>query len=142
MKRLFLDDERVPIDCATYMYTRGVDCRIYHEEWIAVKNYKQFVAWITENGLPDVISFDHDLADVRYNPATAQTIVVHHEKTGMDCAKWLVDYCLDNKLELPNFMVHSANPAGTDNINGLLKNFKEKGSYTSTYWSEEPDENS
>ena len=128
MKRLFLDDERIPIKCAEYMYTRGVDCRIYHEEWVIVKNYKDFVKWITENGLPDVISFDHDLADVRYNPATAQTIVVHHEKTGMDCAKWLVEYCLDNKKELPNFMVHSANPAGYDNIKGLLENFKEKGS--------------
>ena len=131
--KLFLDDERIPVDCAKYMSYRGVDCRIYHEEWQIVRNYKEFVAWITNHGLPEIISFDHDLADVRYNPATAQTIVVHHEKTGMDCAKWLVDYCLDNEKKLPSFIVHSANPAGYDNIKGLLENFKAKGNEISEH---------
>lgn len=132
MKRLFLDDERIPIDCAHYMYRRGVDCRIYHEEWIIVRSYKQFTNWITENGLPDIISFDHDLADVFQ---LKETLDIHEwfdaegnrEYTGMNCAQWLVNYCLDNKKELPSFIVHSANPCGTENINGLLKNFKEKG---------------
>ena len=41
----------------------------------------------------------------------------------MDCAKWLVDFCMDNKVELPKFYVHSANPVGADNIRGLLNNF-------------------
>jgi hypothetical protein len=47
------------------------------------------------------------------------------EKTGMDCAKWLVDYCMDNKKELPDFVVHSMNPAGAENIKQLLTQFKE-----------------
>ena len=47
------------------------------------------------------------------------------EKTGMDCAKWLVDYCMDNKKELPDFVVHSMNPAGGENIKSLLDQFKE-----------------
>lgn len=42
----------------------------------------------------------------------------------MDCAKWLVDYCIDNKERLPKIFVHSANPVGADNILGLLNNFK------------------
>jgi hypothetical protein len=50
-------------------------------------------------------------------------MVIWHEKTGMDCAKWLVDYCLDNKLTLPLYNIQSANPSGKDNIDGLLKNF-------------------
>ncbi len=145
-KKLFLDDYRVPKDCASYMYQRGQNVLIYHEDWEIVRSYKQFCDWITKNGLPDIISFDHDLADVH---ELKESLVIdewfdlteNREYTGMDCAKWLVNYCLDNKLELPNFIVHSANPAGCDNINGLLKNFKEKGSYTSTYWTEEPDEN-
>lgn len=127
-KRLFLDDERVPIDCAKYMYTRGVDCRIYHEEWIIVRSYKQFTDYITINGLPDVISFDHDLADVFQSK---ETLDIHEwfdakgnrEYTGMNCAQWLVNYCLDNGKILPRFIVHSMNPVGRENIEGLLNNF-------------------
>ena len=61
---LFLDDYRMPIDCASYMYRKNVDCRIYHKEWNIVRSYWQFTKWIEQNGLPDFISFDHDLADV------------------------------------------------------------------------------
>ena len=46
------------------------------------------------------------------------------EKTGYDCAKWLVDYCMDNGLKLPEFEVHSMNPAGGENIRMYLENFK------------------
>lgn len=45
------------------------------------------------------------------------------EKTGYDCAKWLVEYCLDNNLKLPKWNIQSANPVGKDNINGLLLSF-------------------
>tara|TARA_R110000796_G_scaffold58413_5_gene134920 strand:+ start:24401 stop:24838 length:438 start_codon:yes stop_codon:yes gene_type:complete len=100
-----------------------------------VKNYDGFCEWITNNGIPiniDLlkISFDHDLADEHYAPenryddyntwANEQNF---QEKTGMDCAKWLVDYCLDNNKLLPTWMVHSANPSGAENITKLLLNF-------------------
>lgn len=45
------------------------------------------------------------------------------EKTGYDCAKWLVDFCLDRKIQLPSYNIQSANPCGRENINGLLKNY-------------------
>jgi hypothetical protein len=79
-----------------------------------VKNYDEFVGWITENGLPDGIAFDHDLADKGKNL---------EEKTGMDCAKWLVDYCIDKGVKLPIFGSQSANPPGRQNILSLLNNF-------------------
>ena len=44
MKKLYLDDLRVTPE--------GFD-RVY--------NYADFVEYITQNGLPDFISFDHDL---------------------------------------------------------------------------------
>jgi len=50
--------------------------------------------------------------------------IIEEEKTGMDCAKWLVDYCLDNDEKLPLFSSQSANPPGRDNILSLLTNFK------------------
>lgn len=146
MKRLFLDDTRMPVDCAQYMWARNVHVGVYREDWVIVRTYKQFCNWINENGLPDIISFDHDLGDdflLKETTPIEEWYDLENERdyTGMDCAKWLVNYCLDNKKELPNFIVHSMNPAGTDNINGLLKNFKEKGSYISTYWTEEPNKN-
>ena len=85
--------------------------------------------------MPDTISFDHDLADEHYTPEYFWDNYeeskkfqewrgqYYQEKTGMDCAKWLVDYCMDNKKKLPEIFVHSANPVGADNIKGLLDNF-------------------
>ena len=86
-------------------------------EVIWVKKYHQFVSWIQENGLPDGICFDHDLSDIHINKST------YKEKTGYDAAKFLVEYCLDNKLKIPKWNIQSANPVGKDNINGLLMSF-------------------
>jgi hypothetical protein len=44
-------------------------------------------------------------------------------KTGLDCAKFLVEYCLDNQIHKINFQVHSQNPVGKENIESLLNNF-------------------
>lgn len=94
MTRLFLDDLR-PIP----------------EGYIGIRSYKEFVTYITDKGLPDFISFDHDLG---------------LEESGYDCAKWLVNYCLDYGSRLPQFHVHSQNPVGKINILSLLNNFKNK----------------
>jgi hypothetical protein len=45
------------------------------------------------------------------------------EKTGYDCAKWLVNFCMDNNLKLPEYYVHSMNPVGRRNILGYLDNY-------------------
>jgi len=115
-KYLFLDDLRNPADCLSYMSNRkSVDINIYHKKWHIVRTYSEFVTWIETHGLPDLISFDHDLADFTEEG---------QEYTGMDCAKWLVDYCIDNKVQCPEFYVHSANPQGADNIGSLLENYQ------------------
>lgn len=54
---LFLDDIRNPSDCIHYMYTP-----IYTSvDWVIVRNYNEFVKTIEEKGLPEIVSFDHDL---------------------------------------------------------------------------------
>lgn len=54
---LFLDDFRMPSDAFNYkpnpMYN--------NESWVIVRNYDQFIECITKNGIPEIISFDHDL---------------------------------------------------------------------------------
>lgn len=81
-------------------------------EVIWVKTQSEFESYITENGLPDFISFDNDLG------------IGCGE--GYDCAKFLVNYCLDNELELPGWFVHSANPVAKENIETLLYNFEDR----------------
>jgi len=100
-------------------------------ETVWVKNYYDFVDWIKENGLPHTIAFDHDLGeDVAkslvesgMNKKKAR-MIKRESKSGFDAAKWLVDYCIDNDFDLPNWTVQSANPVGKDNINGILNNYR------------------
>jgi hypothetical protein len=134
MKKLFLDDFRWPSDCAKYMYTKlGPENVIYTDpNWNVVRNYREFVKWITDNGLPDLISFDHDLADGHYHQNMQEGVLNYsaadfdddNNKTGFHCAKYLVEACMDQGLKLPQFIVHSMNPVGTQNIESLLNNYK------------------
>ena len=63
-KWLFLDDFRDPADA--FNYTK--ESMFLKEQWDIVRNYEEFVNYITNNGVPYFISFDHDLADSHYKP--------------------------------------------------------------------------
>jgi hypothetical protein len=125
MKRLFLDDWRIPIDCAQYMWQRKVDCTIFHENWDIVRSFGQFKNWIIKNGIPNIVSFDYDLADVEelkeeLNIEEWFNLNENKVYTGLDCAKFLLNYCNDNKLNFPDYIIHSVNPDGTEEIKKLL----------------------
>ena len=110
MTILWLDDMRNPFEDS---WIHDYAPQFLEETIVWVKNYDSFVGWIKNNGLPHTIAFDHDLGE----DIARETI------SGYDCAKWLVEYCIDNDLNLPNWIVQSANPVGKDNINGLLNNY-------------------
>jgi hypothetical protein len=130
MRKLFLDDIRQVRDACYYV----INPKIYWEEedWDIVRNYDEFIDYIQKNEMPALISFDHDLADFHYDykPEDYENLSEEEmiskfgsmEKTGLDCAKWLVDFCLDNNKKLPEFTVHSANPTGKINIESYLNN--------------------
>jgi hypothetical protein len=130
--RIYLDDIRTPIE----------------KHWIVVRNYDQFVTQVRLNGLENIetISFDHDLGETAmeeyYNNVSPNYKLNYEnilEKTGMDCAKWLVDHYYDNYyineelfsraskkimgITFPQIYVHSANPIGSANIMGYINNF-------------------
>jgi len=108
MKRLlWLDDMRDPTDARMDWLAYSPIGREVEVVWL--KDYYQFRNWILQHGLPDGICFDHDLGE--------------DTPTGYDCAKWLVDYCLDHKLSPPLWSSQSVNPVGKANINRLLRNF-------------------
>ena len=98
---------------------------------IWVLNYEEFIEWIRKNGLPQKICFDHDLGEDVAIKLVSKGInkkkareVKKLAKSGYDCAKWLVDYCIDYDLQIPDWNIQSANPVGKENINGLLINAK------------------
>ncbi len=98
---------------------------------IWVLNYEEFIEWIRKNGLPQKICFDHDLGEDVAIKLVSKGVnkkkareVKKLAKSGYDCAKWLVDYCIDHDLQIPDWDIQSANPVGKENINGLLINAK------------------
>jgi hypothetical protein len=131
--RIYLDDVRTPVDKDT---------------WIVVRNYDEFIEKVIEVGLENIktISLDHDLGDTAmqeyYNnvsPHYKLDYVNIKEKTGLDCAKWLIEHYYDNYhideellsrnskrkigIIFPAVYTHSANPIGSANIMGYVNNF-------------------
>lgn len=98
MIKIFLDDIRVPAD----------------ESWVIIKTYREFIGLIITQDFNSIseISLDHDLG-----------LEEETEKTGYDAAKWLVQYSMDNFIDLPLIKVHSANPVGSKNIISLINNY-------------------
>lgn len=119
---LWLDDIRNPQE-GTWLADFSPLATPFETIW--VKSYGEFTQWITENGLPDAICFDHDLGDdfaLRENAEFTDwyNLDESREYNGMDCAKWLIDYCIDNDSNLPEYTIQSANPVGKENIDGIL----------------------
>ncbi len=120
MKKLFLDDIRIPKD-AIGLVPSNLNQFYFENDWVIVRDFHQFCNYLQKFGVPDFVSFDHDLADEHYGYFTTDNWV---EKTGYECAKWLVDFCLEKGVGLPDYQVHSANPVGKKNIESYLINAK------------------
>ncbi len=117
---IYLDDKRTPI-------SEGLD-----QIWTVVRNYDEFVAKVKEVGLEniEVISLDHDLGDSAMmefyrNVSPNYTLDYSNitEKTGYDCAKWLVELSIETNIPIPQVYTHSANPIGSANIMGYINNY-------------------
>jgi predicted ATP-grasp superfamily ATP-dependent carboligase len=113
---LYLDDVRTPLT----------------DNWQVVRNYDEFVAHIKLKGLEnyEVISLDHDLGEgamkeyyTNVKPNYELDYNRIEEKTGMDCARFLVAEAMNKNIPLPTIYVHSANPIGSANIMGYINNY-------------------
>jgi hypothetical protein len=92
------------------------DVRKRPKGFVLARSFQEAVELIEKMGCPSFISFDHDLG--LFPDGT--------EKNGHDLAKWMVESDLDNKIKIPDdfkFNVHSSNPEGRKNIQGLLDNY-------------------
>ena len=109
---LFIDDERNLEDVTWAPWQIREKYR--NEEWVTCRNYAQACAVILKEGcFPVFVSFDHDLGS--------------SPMTGYDVAQFMVETDMDNrKLIFPpdfDFYVHSKNPIGKANIEGLLNSY-------------------
>jgi hypothetical protein len=130
---IYLDDVRIP--------------QTPEVKWHLVKNYDQFVNLVESVGLEgiEVITLDHDLGPesmheyfTNVSPNYKLEYENISEKTGYDCAKYLVNKFYDQHPEriemdrrqkktaeayFPTVLCHSANPIGSANIMGYINNF-------------------
>jgi len=125
---LWLDDARDPFDKEIDWVVFSPIGRNVDIAWVV--SYKEFTEYIQTHGLPDGICFDHDLGDIVEKKSRSKGMskkisrqLKQMEKTGYDCAKWLVSFCLDNNKQIPPYNIQSANPVGKENIDKLLKSF-------------------
>ena len=83
------------------------------------KDYAQFIDRIDyvneHNALENtIISFDHDLG------CDASGNIL---ESGADCLKYLISFCLDNNLRLPECLIHTSNPVGKLNMESLINSY-------------------
>ena len=133
-KLLYLDDQRNPFINGVHLNEN--EKQIYDLEWVT--NYHEFRTWIFKYKLPDIVSFDHDLAPEHYTPEyfwdnyeeskkfQEWKSQYYKEKTGLDCARLLIQYCKALGTDLPIIKVHSANPVGADNIKEVIIDYNYK----------------
>jgi hypothetical protein len=96
--RLFIDDERYP-----------TEYQMFSHNFVIVRDYDSAVEVVTKLGIPEFISFDHDLGP---------------GKTGYDFALWLAEHVHYGDPQLPEdfeYDIHSMNPVGRDNIRTVMK---------------------
>lgn len=91
--KLFIDDIRNPPD----------------ETWIVVRSSVAALEYVQKNGMPEFISFDHDLGG---------------DDTTMVFLRKLVDVVWNGTDSPPDYKVHSANPVGSINIVSFMESWK------------------
>lgn len=108
---LFIDDERNLSDVT--WAPQQVREKYLNENWVIARNMVQVAGAISRRRcMPWFISFDHDLGKFR--------------NTGHDIAKWLVEMDMVELYRFPkdfDYYVHSQNPIGKANIEGLLNGY-------------------
>jgi hypothetical protein len=103
---MFLDDLRNPV----------TDCWAWDDEhtscWVIARSSEEAKSLTKAHGCPSFIAFDHDLGG---------------DDTSMDYVHWLIDHDINmNGTLIPkdfDYLIHSANPIGKENINSLLTSY-------------------
>lgn len=123
---LFLDDARI----------LGKDISFKHLESnpflpvITAKNYEDFTNTIIGEGVPELVSFDIDLHVSHYQELTKGNPLYFLKsniwpRCGFHCAKFLIEYCKNKKVEFPRYYIHSANHVAADYLRKYIEKNKQ-----------------
>ena len=114
---IFLDDERNFEDVTWINYPK-------FDSVVTLRQYHEFENYVDDLVIKNIslegfhFSFDHDLG--------LEDFEWKKELTGHDCAHYLVELMAETKTN-PNLIttyVHSMNPVGKKNIEGLLESYR------------------
>lgn len=110
------------------------------KEFIIVNNICDFMIYIITKGIPNAISFSHDLVN-NHNLLERHQWKIYPElvesgeidvkefgETGYDIANWLIKYCSDNNIDLlcKIYVYDKNNQIGEQNIINILNPFMQK----------------
>lgn len=92
--------------------------------WVVCKNTEEFmktiVANLNQGKWPELISFEFnlgfDILDNKINPKA---------ETGVDVIKTIVEWCKENELKLPEYLIHTEDQLQARNMRIILDNSKE-----------------
>lgn len=107
--KLFLDDYRTP-EMVTWK-------RLPSGPWVIVANWTEFKGVVDVRGVPEFVTYDHDLADIHYT-GTGQI-----ELSGVECAEYLVGRCRELDIPHPPYEIHSMNPVGAVRIRNTIEDY-------------------
>lgn len=71
--------------------------------WVMAKSMAEFKKTVIELGMPEYISFDHDLNEKHY------ALDYTDQLTGLDTIQWLINYVQEIKAKAPFWRVHTMN---------------------------------
>jgi hypothetical protein len=127
---IFLDDIRTP-ETGIEQINLTMKHLYKNIEWTIARNYVEFVNLIELHGLPEFVSFDHDLAQGHYHKNIVDGELDYksddfdnpYNRTGYHCAEYLFNLCRNTKNKLPFIFIHSQNNVGRENIAMLYRFF-------------------
>ena len=116
---IFLDDERT-ISNVTWVPLP------LREDYMIVRSFEAFKELVEKHGVPEFVSYDHDLASEHYGHGLDNDTINYskfRERTGYDCCQFLVRKCFEAGIPHPPYQVHSMNPVGAENIRSYIESY-------------------
>ena len=112
--KVFLDDIRIPGMAHNAVKGLGPDY-MATDKWTIARDYFEFIHIVNKHfDEIELVSFDHDLACVDKDGK---------EWTGKDATDYIINYCLDNVKDLPDWYAHTDNTSGRQNIIGAINGY-------------------
>lgn len=102
---IFIDDERNPKMVFDLEAEDNCGCN-YGQTFVVCRSTNEAMKVVSARGMPTFMALDHDLGG---------------NDTAMNFLKWLANEYWDGSSPIPDYSVHSSNPAGRANIISFME---------------------